>query len=336
VRRVTPPEPAAAPRIALLVLLLVAAGLLAIRIGAVGLDTREVVRAVFGEGDARTLAIVRGLRAPRVVLAALCGAALALSGTTFQALLRNPLADPFILGVSSGAATGAVAAVVLHLDVIGAWVIPGAAFAGGGLSVLLVLRVATVPGRVLDSRTLLLAGVIVGAFGNAAILLFLTFADVESFRSAVFWMMGSLSGSTWRSAAVLGLPLAIGATVLFGLARSLNLLAVGEGTAAALGVQVERVKYLCLGLAALLAAIAVAVSGVIGFVGLVVPHAARLLWGNDHRLLVPCAALLGATFLILVDAVARSAASPAELPIGVLTAFVGVPFFIVLLRRRNA
>jgi iron complex transport system permease protein len=189
---------------------------------------------------------------------------------------------------------------------------------------------------VLDSRTLLLAGVIVGAFGNAAILLFLTFADVESFRSAVFWMMGSLSGSTWRSAAVLGLPLAIGATVLFGLARSLNLLAVGEGTAAALGVQVERVKYLCLGLAALLAAIAVAVSGVIGFVGLVVPHAARLLWGNDHRLLVPCAALLGATFLILVDAVARSAASPAELPIGVLTAFVGVPFFIVLLRRRNA
>jgi iron complex transport system permease protein len=335
-RRMTPHEPAAAPRMLWLLLLLIAAGLLATRIGAVGLDTREVIRAVFGEGDTRTLAIVRGLRAPRVVLAGLCGAALALSGMTFQALFRNPLADPFILGVSSGAATGAVAAVVLHLDVIGAWVIPGAAFAGGGLSVLLVLRVATVPGRVLDSRTLLLAGVIVGAFGNAAILLFLTFADVESFRSAVFWMMGSLSGSTWRSAAVLGLPLAIGATVLFGLARSLNLLAVGEGTAAALGVQVERVKYLCLGLAALLAAIAVAVSGVIGFVGLVVPHAARLLWGNDHRLLVPCAALLGATFLILVDAVARSAASPAELPIGVLTAFVGVPFFIVLLRRRNA
>jgi iron complex transport system permease protein len=333
---VTPPEPAAAPRIALLVLLLVAAGLLAIRIGAVGLDTREVVRAVFGEGDARTLAIVRGLRAPRVVLAALCGAALALSGTTFQALLRNPLADPFILGVSSGAATGSVAAVVLHLDVIGAWVIPAAAFAGAALSVLLVLRVATVPGRVLDSRTLLLAGVIVGAFGNAAILLFLTFADVESFRSAVFWMMGSLAGSTWRSAALLGIPLAIGATVLFGLARSLDLLAVGEGTAAALGVRVERVKYLCFGLAALLASIAVAVSGVIGFVGLVVPHAVRLLWGSDHRVLVPCAALLGATFLILVDAVARSAASPAELPIGVITAFVGVPFFIVLLRRRNA
>jgi len=202
--------------------------------------------------------------------------------------------------------------------------------------VVLGFRVAAVPGRLLDSRTLLLAGVIVGAFGNAAILLFLTFADVGSFRSAVFWMMGSLAGATWRYTALLGIPLAVSATILFGLARSLNLLAVGEGTAAALGVQVERVKYLCYGIAALLAAIAVAVSGVIGFVGLVIPHAVRLLWGSDHRLLVPCATLLGATFLVLVDAAARSAAAPAELPIGVITALVGVPFFIVLLRRRNA
>jgi iron complex transport system permease protein len=329
-------ERAALPRIALLALILAVAGLIAIRIGAVGLGTGEIVRALRGDGDGRTLAIVRGLRAPRVVLAALCGGALALSGMTFQALLRNPLADPFILGVSSGAATGSVAAVVLHLDVMGAWVIPAAAFAGALLSVLLVLRVATVPGRVLDPRTLLLAGVIVGALGNAAILLFLTFADVESFRSAVFWMMGSLAGSTWRHSMLLGIPLAAAATVLFGLARSLNLLAVGEVTAAALGVPVERVKYLCYALAALLAAIAVAVSGVIGFVGLVVPHAVRLLWGSDHRLLVPGAALLGAAFLVLVDAVARTAAAPAELPIGVITAFVGVPFFIVLLRRRDA
>jgi iron complex transport system permease protein len=333
---VTPRGPAALPLIILLVLLLAAAGLLAIRIGAVSLDTREIVEAILGRGDDRTLAIVRGLRAPRVVLAALCGGALALSGMTFQALLRNPLADPFILGVSSGAATGSVAAVVLHLDARGPWVIPAAAFAGAVLAVVLGFRVAAVPGRLLDSRTLLLAGVIVGAFGNAAILLFLTFADVGSFRSAVFWMMGSLAGATWRYTALLGIPLAVSATILFGLARSLNLLAVGEGTAAALGVQVERVKYLCYGIAALLAAIAVAVSGVIGFVGLVIPHAVRLLWGSDHRLLVPCATLLGATFLVLVDAAARSAAAPAELPIGVITALVGVPFFIVLLRRRNA
>lgn len=329
-------EPAVWPRIALLALLLMLAALVAVRIGAVRLSTDEIVRALVGDGDQRTLAIVRGLRAPRVVLAALCGGALALSGMTFQALLRNSLADPFILGVSSGAATGAVAAVVLRLDELGAWVIPVAAFAGALLAVLLVLRVASAPGRVLDSRTLLLAGVIVGAFGNAVILLFLTFADVESFRSAVFWMMGSLAGSTWTYAALLGLPLAIATPLLFGLARSLNLLAVGEATAAALGVRVERVKYICLALAALLAAVAVSVSGVIGFVGLVVPHAVRLLWGSDHRLLIPCAALLGATFLVLADAAARSAASPAELPIGVITAFVGVPFFIVLLRRRDA
>jgi iron complex transport system permease protein len=328
-------ESAVLPRVALLSLLLVLAALIAVRIGAVRLGTSDIVGALLGEGDARSLAIVRGLRAPRVILAALCGGALALSGMTFQALLRNPLADPFILGVSSGAATGAVAAVVLHLGVLGAWVIPVAAYAGALLSVLLVLRVAIVPGRILDPRTLLLAGVIVGAFGNAAILLFLTFADVESFRSAVFWMMGSLSGSTWRYTVLLGLPLAVGATLLFGLARSLNLLAVGEATAAALGVRVERVKYLCFALAALLAAVAVAVSGVIGFVGLVVPHAVRLLWGSDHRLLIPCTALLGATFLVLADATARTAAAPDELPIGVITAFVGVPFFIVLLRRRN-
>jgi iron complex transport system permease protein len=148
-------------------------------------------------------------------------------------------------------------------------------------------------------------------------------------------MMGSLAGATWQYAALLGIPLAIAATLLFGFARSLNLLAVGEATAAALGVQVERVKYLCFALAALLAGIAVAVSGVIGFVGLVVPHAVRLLWGSDHRLLIPCTALLGATFLVLADAAARTAAAPGELPIGVITAFVGVPFFIVLLRRRD-
>ena len=328
-------EPAALPRIAFLTLLLVAAVLVAVRIGAVGIGTGDIVRALFGDGDERTLAIVRGLRAPRVVLAALCGGALALSGMTFQALLRNPLADPFILGVSSGAATGSVAAVVLHLDQVGPWVIPTAAFLGAVCAVLLVFRVATAPGRVLNPQTLLLAGVIVGAFGNAAILLFLTFADVESFRSAVFWMMGSLAGATWQYAALLGIPLAIAATLLFGFARSLNLLAVGEATAAALGVQVERVKYLCFALAALLAGIAVAVSGVIGFVGLVVPHAVRLLWGSDHRLLIPCTALLGATFLVLADAAARTAAAPGELPIGVITAFVGVPFFIVLLRRRD-
>jgi iron complex transport system permease protein len=224
---------------------------------------------------------------------------------------------------------------VLHLDELGPWVVPIAALLGALGAVLLVFRVASVPGRRLDPRTLLLAGVIVGAFGNAAILLFLTFADVESFRSAIFWMMGSLASATWSYVLVLAVPLAIALPLLIGSARALNLMAVGESTAAALGVQVDRVKYTGFLLAALLAAVAVAVSGVIGFVGLVVPHAVRLLWGSDHRVLIPCAALLGATFLVLADLVARTAAAPAELPIGVITAFVGVPFFILLLRRRD-
>ena len=280
VRAVTSREQALLPKLALLALVLALACLLAVRVGAVQLSAGEILSALAGEGDPRTVAIVRGLRVPRVVLAALCGGALALSGMTFQALLRNPLADPFILGVSSGAATGAVAAVVLHLDRMGVWVIPCAAFLGALLAVLLVFRVAIVPGRALDARTLLLAGVIVGAFGNAAILLFLTFADAESFRSAVFWMMGSLASASWQYALLLGLPLAAALPLLFGFARALNLLAVGEPTAAALGVRVERVKYAGFVLAALLAAVAVAVSGVIGFVGLVVPHAVRLALGQ--------------------------------------------------------
>jgi len=249
--------------------------------------------------------------------------------------LRNPLADPYILGVSSGAALGAVAATVFGLDRLSPWIIPAFAFAGALAAIVLVLRLALVAGRVLDRRTLLLAGVVVGAFCNAAVLLFLTFADAESFRSAVFWMMGSLAGATWQHVLLVAVPLVTGGVVLFGLARSLNLLAVGEPTAAALGVPVERVKYLCFALASVLAAAAVAVSGVIGFVGLIIPHAVRLLWGSNYRQLLPATALLGAIFLVVADAAARTVAAPTELPIGVLTALVGVPVFVVLLRRRD-
>ena len=319
----------------LLTALLLLTGMLAVRVGAVGLSLRDIIDALRGTADDATRTIVLGLRVPRVVLAALCGAALAISGATYQALLRNSLAEPYILGVSSGAALGAVGATVLGLDRTSPWVIPAFAFIGSIAAIVLVLRVALVAGRVLDRRTLLLAGVVVGAFCNAAVLLFLTFADAESFRSAVFWMMGSLSGATWQHVLLLTVPLLLGGVILFGLARSLNLLAIGEPTAAALGVPVERVKLLCFALASLLAAAAVAVSGVIGFVGLIIPHAVRLLWGGNYRQLLPSAALLGATFLVLADAAARTVAAPTELPIGVLTALVGVPVFVILLRRRD-
>lgn len=323
-------------RYAFLAALLALALMLGVRVGSVGLDTSDVLDAIAGRGDATTRAIVGGLRLPRVALAALCGAALAVSGTTYQALLRNALAEPYILGVSSGAAIGAVAATVFGLSGLGPWTVPAFAFLGSVGAMLLVLRVARVAGQVLDRRTLLLAGVVVGAFANAIILLFLTFSDADSFRAAMFWMMGSLSGATWARVLLLAVPLALGGAVLYGLARALDALSIGEPTALALGVPVERVKYLAFALASLLAATAVAVSGIIGFVGLIVPHAIRLLWGSGHRHLLPGGALLGATFLVLADTAARTVASPMELPIGALTALIGVPLFVLLLRRSDA
>ncbi|HEX2187351.1 MAG TPA: iron ABC transporter permease [Longimicrobiaceae bacterium] len=323
-------------RLALLAAALVAALLLATRVGAVPLGVREIADAVAGEGDPTTVAIVRRLRLPRSLLAALVGGALAASGAVFQALLRNPLADPYVMGVAGGAAVGAVAAVALGGFAASAAPVTLAAFAGAVVAMLLVFRIAAAAGRALDTRVLLLAGVVAGSFFNALILLALTFADADSFRSAIFWMMGSFSGATWRGDALLAAFLVPGLALLFALSRPLNLLAVGEETAAYLGTRVERVKALAYGVASLVTAAAVAASGVIGFVGLVVPHVVRLVWGGDHRFLLPASVLLGATFLVLADALARVAAAPTELPVGVVTAFVGVPFFVWLLRRRAA
>jgi iron complex transport system permease protein len=321
-------------RLGLLALALAAALLVAIRLGTVPLTSAQIALAVRGIGDPSTVAIVRDLRLPRSVQAALVGAALAASGAAFQALLRNPLAEPYILGVSGGAAVGAVFAIVLGLSGT-TWAVPLAAFGGALLAIGLVLRVAASVGRALDTRILLLSGVVVGAFFNACILLALTSADTESFRSAIFWMMGSFSGATWRGSAVLAVYLVPALAILMALARPLNLLSIGEETAAYLGAPVERTKLLAYATASLLAAAAVAVSGVIGFVGLVIPHVIRMLWGGDYRFLIPASTLLGATFLVLADALARTATAPTELPVGVVTAFVGVPFFVWLLRRKG-
>lgn len=306
--------------------------LLAVRMGAVPLTAAEIVAALRGEGTAVSDAIVRELRLPRSLLAALVGGALAASGAAFQALLRNPLAEPYILGVSGGAALGAVGAIVLGFA-SAAWGLPLAAFAGALLAIIAVLRLAVSFDRTLDTRILLLAGVVASAFFNACILLALTFADTESFRSAIFWMMGSFSGATWSTVGLLTVYLAPGILLLISLARPLDLLSMGEDTAAHLGVSVERTKYLAFGCASLLTAASVAMSGVIGFVGLVIPHFVRLLWGSGHRFLLPASVLVGAAFLVVTDALARTLAAPMELPVGVLTAFVGVPFFLWVLKR---
>jgi iron complex transport system permease protein len=319
-------------RLALLAVVAFAASLFALSVGAAGLPLRDVIAAVTGAGDATTRTIVLELRLPRVALALVAGGGLALAGAVFQAVLRNPLAEPYVLGVAGGAAVGAVGAVVFGLATIPG-VVQLAALAGAIGAMLLVLRIALRVGRALDTRVLLLAGVVVGSFFNAVILLLLMLADVESFRSAVFWMMGSLSGASWRATLLLTLYVVPSALVLLALARALNLLAIGEETALFLGTRVERVKLLAYFIASLLVAAAVAACGVIGFIGLIVPHAVRLAWGSDHRLLLPASALGGGTFLLLADTAARSIAAPAELPVGVITALIGVPIFVLLLRR---
>ncbi len=326
----------AGARLLLLLAIAIVALVISVRVGAVPFTVPEIMDAIRGRGDPTANAIIQQLRLPRAVVAALVGAALAASGATFQALLRNPLAEPYILGVSGGAAVGAVLSIVVGWAAIAAWVLPAAAFVGALAAILLVLRLAASVGHALDTRVLLLAGVVIGAFFNAVILLVLTLTDAESFRSAVFWIMGSFSGSTWTGAAVIAAYFVPGLAILLALGRSLDLMAIGEDTAMFLGTRVERVKFIAYATASLLTAAAVAVAGVIGFVGLIVPHVIRLVWGGDFRFLIPASALLGAAFVTSADAIARVAAAPTELPVGVVTAFIGVPFFLWLLRRRAA
>jgi ABC-type Fe3+-siderophore transport system permease subunit len=307
--------------------------IVSVRIGSVSLSTRELWDALLGRGDPTVATIIRELRLPRTAQALLVGAALATSGTALQALLRNPLAEPYTLGVSSGAAVGAVITVVTGLSARFAWAAPLASFAGAVVALLLVLRIAFSVGRTLDVRVLLLSGVVVGSFLTAVIWLLLTFASDQAVRSAVFWMMGSNSGASWGGVTILGVCFVPAFSVLLASARSLNLLAIGEPTARSLGASVERTKLLAFGAATVLTATGVAVSGTIGFVGLIVPHALRLAWGGDNRALLPSAALAGAAFLTCADTAARTIANANELPIGVVTALVGVPFFLWLLKR---
>ena len=318
---------------AVLVAVLAVAVLLGVRFGSVPISTSEVWAVLTGGGDATTRDIVLQLRMPRVLLAVLVGGGLAVAGATFQALLRNPLAEPYILGISGGASVGAVLVLALGLASAGSWVLPLAAFAGALFAIALVFRVATATGRAMDVRVLLLAGVVVAAFFSACIAFILSVSPARTVQSAVLWIMGSLAAATWQSVVLTAAYTLPAAVLLIGLARPLNLMAIGEETAHYLGADVEGVKRVALGVAALVTASGVAVAGVIGFVGLVVPHAVRLLVGSDHRALLPLSFLAGGAFLALADLAARIALAPTEIPIGVVTAFVGVPLFLVLLRR---
>lgn len=275
--------------------------------------------------------IVRSLRLPRAILAFLVGGSLAVSGASLQALVRNPLADPFLLGLSGGAGLGAVAAIALGLT--GPWALPLAAFAGALGTMALVYRLGLVGGAELDPRVLILAGVAVGAFASAITTAVVSLSDATELRNAFLWLWGGLSGASWDTVLVLCVyaPLPLG--LLFAAARPLDLLALGEEPARYLGADVAPLKRRVYVAASLLTAAAVAVSGVIGFVGLIVPHMSRLLWGHRHRALLPAAFLGGGALLALADTAARVAVAPRELPVGIVTALVGVPLFALLLRR---
>ncbi len=307
--------------------------LLAVRYGAVALTRAEFLAALSGSGSGPDRFIITGLRAPRALMASLVGGGLAVAGATLQALLRNPLAEPYILGISGGAALGAVLALAGGWVSVASFALPLAAFAGALLAIGLVFGVAFSGTRRMDVGVLLLAGVVVGAFFQACVALVLTLAEANTIRSALLWMMGSIDGASWGGVTVVAaytIPLL---AVLVSLARPLNAMAIGEETATYLGTDVERIKRLAYGSASLVAAAGVTFAGVIGFVGLIVPHGVRLVAGGDHRLLLPLSFLAGAAFLTVADLVARTALAPAEIPVGIVTALVGVPFFLLLLKK---
>jgi iron complex transport system permease protein len=276
--------------------------------------------------------ILFSIRLPRIVCAGIVGAALSVAGAVFQGILRNPLADPYILGISGGSAVGAITAII-----VGASVLPlgtaGLSFLGAALTILLVYRIAKT-NREIHSTTLLLAGVIVNAFFSAVIMFLVSISSNTQLHSIMFWLMGDLSLVTSDDIPLIGLFLAAGVTVMYLYARHLNLIVAGEETAMQLGVDVERTKKILFVAASLVTGAAVSVSGIIGFVGLIIPHIMRMLLGSDHRMLLPASLLCGASFLIAADTIARTIMAPAELPVGVITALCGAPYFIYLLRRR--
>jgi len=279
-------------------------------------------------------ALVMNLRLPRVALAALVGACLAAAGVLYQALFRNALADPYILGVSSGAGLGA--ALTFAAGGTGAavlWAPPLAAFAGALATILLVAALATRRG-VMETLSLLLAGVAV-SYTLAALTSFVLVVRREQMSRIVFWMMGGLQGATWQQVGIVAVMLGAGLAVALVYARELNIMLLGDERAGELGVNVERVKRIILAAASLVVSAAVSVSGLIGFVGLMTPHAARLVLGPDHRLLLPASVISGAIVMVLADLVARVALAPVELPVGIVTALAGGPVFLWLLIRQQ-
>ncbi|MGQ4274244.1 FecCD family ABC transporter permease [Terrihabitans sp. B22-R8] len=292
--------------------------------------------------NAGDVLIVWKIRAPRLIIGALIGASLAVAGAVMQGLFRNPLADPGLVGVSSGAALGAVSTIVLGgtalapvIALFGAYALPLMAFLGGLASTIILYVIATRQGRT-SVATMLLAGIALGAFAAAATGILVFISSDQQLRDITFWSLGGLGGATWSKLTVAGPIMLLVLIAMPFLGRGLNAIVLGEAEAYHLGVKVQHLKASAIVLVALATGAAVATSGVIGFVGIVVPHLLRLAIGADHRSLLPACALLGAILLMMADMLARTIVAPAELPIGIVTAAIGAPFFLwMLLRRRG-
>jgi len=312
------------------VLALVFAAALAIGLGTITLSAHALWDGIRGVGDPTVVSVIRVLRLPRVVLGMLVGAGLGMSGAALQGTMRNPLAEPYLVGVSGGAAVGAVLATVLG---VGVALVPVAAFVGAIVAVLAAFAVAHVSGGRGDPRLLLMAGVVVGAFANAVIMVLLANAEPNVVRNALWWMMGSVSDASWPQIEMLAGYVAVAGVALVVIGREIDVLALGEDAAAGLGLSVDRSVRRVFLIASLLAAATVAAAGLIGFVGLVVPHLVRSSGARRHRPLLVGSAFAGATLVVLADLLGRTLRPPAELPLGAVTALIGVPFFLLKMRR---
>ena len=304
-------------------------------VGPSPLGLRDLAAVLTGGGDANGRAILIDVRLARVLLAGLVGASLSAAGCAYQAVLRNPLADPYILGISGGAALGAVAfdAFAPRAFLSATTGRPAAALAGALATLLVLFGLTRFRGRT-ETTALLLTGVVLNAFDSAVIQFFVSAGDPARFQGTLSYLMGAMSSPSWAVLGTVGTLTAIGLAVLAAQSGTLNLLALGDEEAAQLGVGVERETWLAVVAASLVTAAAVAFTGIVGFVGLIVPHAMRRIFGADHRVLLPVSAIAGAAMVMLADAAARTLFAPTELPVGVVTALVGGPFFLVLLIRR--
>lgn len=333
------------PSLALVALLglLILLSLFSLTVGALSISVSDVVLSLAGQQeDFQTALVVNEIRLPRLLLGIIVGAGLAIAGAAMQGLFRNPLADPGLVGVSSGAALAAVTVIVLGGSFLSQWVIfwgyfalPLAAFAGGGLVTWIIYLVATKDGRT-DVGLMLLTGIAINAIAGAMTGLLVYFATDAELRTLTFWTMGSIASASWQDIIISTGPILLAIVVLPYFARSLNAFLMGESVTSHMGFNVKRLKFATITLTALAVGAAVSVSGVIGFVGLVAPHLVRLMLGPDHRWLFPGSAIIGAVLVVGSDMLARTLLSPAELPIGIIMSAIGGPFFLWLLIQRRS